>query len=519
MLSTGTAIAELKRLQPEWFRIRRRYLFLEMVKRLKAFRRKHGHCNVSWQYATDPQFGQWVVWIRRAKRFGTLSNQQIAELDALGLDWNPSETRYREMIQRLKEFKKQRGHCNVPEGHTHDPGLAVWITTRRKHRRLGILSNRQITELDALGFDWNPFKGRRHEMIQRLKAFKTKNGHCNVPVRYPADTKLGRWAWRIRATRGATLSKQEISKLDALGFDWHFSEIGRQKIVRHLMVRRLKAFKKMNGHCNVPARYPADLKLGGWVMHVRTKKRSGTLSNQQIAELDAIGFDWNPSEDKRREMIQHLRAFSKTHGHCNVPHRYAAGQNQLGHWVAYIRRKKSEALSTRQVAELDALGFDWNPSETRRHEMVQRLKAFKKQHGHYNVPQRYTADPALAIWVATRRTHKRLKNLSTQQIAELDAIGFDWNPSKTRRREMVQRLKEFKKQHGHCNVTRQYTTDPHLGQWVSGVRRAKRSGVLPKWQIAELDAIGFDWNPAFGPTAKPIARAYPRRRPMPCRAS
>ena len=57
-------------------------------------------------------------------------------------------------------------------------------------------------------------------------------------------------------------------------------------------IRDLKAFKKANGHCNVPAVYHPNFALGRWVANLRKRKNRGELTEDNIFSLDALGFCW-----------------------------------------------------------------------------------------------------------------------------------------------------------------------------------------------------------------------------------
>ena len=50
----------------------------------------------------------------------------------------------------------------------------------------------------------------------------------------------------------------------------------------------LVAFKEVNGHCNPPYRSS----LHNWCADQRDYRKKGTLGQEQIAKLDALGFRW-----------------------------------------------------------------------------------------------------------------------------------------------------------------------------------------------------------------------------------
>jgi len=55
-------------------------------------------------------------------------------------------------------------------------------------------------------------------------------------------------------------------------------------------------------------------------------------------------------------------------------------------------------------------------------------------------------------------------------------------------------LKEFKKQHGHVNVTRTTKGYQHLGSWIATQRRKLRRGKLTEDQFEILSDLGLEWD-------------------------
>jgi hypothetical protein len=125
---------------------------------------------------------------------------------------------------------------------------------------------------------------------------------------------------------------------------------------------RLLSFRKKHGHCRVPSACPVR-RLAHFVFSLRAGKRQGKLSAQRVAELDAIGFDWNLRETNWTEQMARLLSFRKKHGHCRVPSAYPV--RRLAHFVFSLRAgKRQGTLSTQRVAELDAIGFSWSARQS-----------------------------------------------------------------------------------------------------------------------------------------------------------
>ena len=65
---------------------------------------------------------------------------------------------------------------------------------------------------------------------------------------------------------------------------------------------------------------------------------------------------------------------------------------------------------------------------------VEELKAYKAEHGHFNVKQKKNMSLynfCLTIRAARKTPDKSNRKLTADRIAQLDAIGFDWDKNMT----------------------------------------------------------------------------------------
>lgn len=125
---------------------------------------------------------------------------------------------------------------------------------------------------------------------------------------------------------------------------------------------QLVEFKRVNGHCNVPQRYAANVELGRWVKDQRTFKVKGKLSEERISLLEDIGFQWRLKchDDFWQKMCEDLKVFKTTNGHCDVS-MSNADNIQLARWADRIRRsKRTGKISQERIKQLDELGFSWS---------------------------------------------------------------------------------------------------------------------------------------------------------------
>ncbi len=130
------------------------------VDHLRAYVAREGHANVPQKSVTDDGFtlGKWVSIRRRDHKIGRLSTVRIAELDALGMVWDPRDAGYRIGTDHLRVYAAAQGHANVPAAHVADDGfkLGAWVANRRHDHKIGRLSTTRIAELNTLGMVWDP---------------------------------------------------------------------------------------------------------------------------------------------------------------------------------------------------------------------------------------------------------------------------------------------------------------------------------------------------------------------------
>jgi superfamily II DNA or RNA helicase len=398
------------------------------------------------------------------------------------------------MFGKLVKFKEEYGHTIVPQKFEKDPTLGKWVSSQRGLFKKGLLPYSRSQLLNSLSFNWE-YGGDKTSWSDNytlLTSFKKQNGDCNVPYNYPAIPSLGIWVSTQRSKRKTgKLSSEQIALLNSIGFKWAPEESSWDS-----NFIKLKEFLKLNGHCDVPARFSEDTKLAKWVHHQRDKKSNGKLLPERERLLNSIGFSWRVGVSLRTfdQQIEDLIRYKTLHGNCNVPNEYPDSPS-LGSWVGWQRHLKSKGkLSTERIKILEEIGFIWSPFDILWDDFYQRLVKFKKSHGHVDVPQKYPKDPKLRSWVNTQRQYARKGKLSSDRLKLLDAVGFTWDPLVANWEENFANLESFKSTHGHCRVPVTLKTDPKLGKWVSHQRNFYVKGKLSADRIRRLEALGFEWK-------------------------
>jgi hypothetical protein len=282
----------------------------KMYAKMAAFKEANGHCNVS--RSRDLKLGNWICVQREYRKKDKLSPERIALLDALGFCWDGAEiVAWNAFIAELEAFHKIHGHYNVPR--SYDNGkLAIKVTNVRKryrnsllppeemakfdHHKDTILSPWKIAQLEAKGFCFDPETVLWEKMYAELKVHVESYGNCQ---RTHMNRALDRWVTyqRIRRRKNC-IPEDQIAKLDAINFPWITSmSIAVANVSRRSkewfqrweqFYNELVAFKEVNGHCNPPYRSS----LHNWCADQRDYRKKGTLGQEQIAKLDALGFRW-----------------------------------------------------------------------------------------------------------------------------------------------------------------------------------------------------------------------------------
>src|ERR1700674_2497444 len=134
------------------------------------------------------------------------------------------------------------------------------------------------------------------------------------------------------------------------------------------------------------------------------------------------------------------------------------------------------------------------------------LKAYRRQHGHCQVPSRSKKYPSLGHWVSYQRVLHRSGRLNGARTRRLDQIGFDWVARgrsvafrdstywDTRWERMLGKLARVHRRFGHCRVPVAWEGTRSLSGWVKQQRDLKQQGVLSQDRWRRLKTLGLDWK-------------------------
>eukprot|EP00978_Attheya_sp_CCMP212_P015067 scaffold38725_cov52-Attheya_sp.AAC.1 len=534
-------------------------MFLQLV----AYKKSNGHTNVplgesklgEWVRSQRRRF----LEQRKKDSCNRLEKKRVDALNKIGFVWEALEMKWNNMFLQLLEYKKLNGHTNVPR---RESKLGSWVITQR--RSFNDLSQERTDALNKVGFQLDPRKRPHQSLsnirVQPPRKRANKRS-CPVPTEYPTPaveqmgntvidehenphTKLtsSQIHWnrmfeclkQYQAETGHTIVTNEarqlyswvanqrflyqkwnscgtcdqnispawkeqlngrIVKLNSIGFVWE----AREKQWNDMFLQ-LVAFKKANGHTNVPTR---ESELGEWVrsqrrrfLEHRKKGRCNRLEKKRVDALNKIGFVWEALEMKWNDMFLQLLEYKKLNGHTNVPE----SESKLGAWVITQRRSFND-LSQERIDSLNKVGFQLNPRKRphqslynmRWNDMFLQLVAYKKVNGHTNVPIR---ENELGEWVRSQRRrfleHRKkgsCNRLEKKRVDALNKIGFVWEVLEMKWNDMFLQLLEYKKLNGHTNVPKR---ESKLGAWV--INQRIRFNDLSQERTDALNKVGFQWN-------------------------
>ncbi len=192
---------------------------------LSEFQKKSGHCRVPARYPLNKKLATWVSLLRVAFHEGRLPEEKIIRLEAIGFDWDPFESSWKESFTKLCSFKDLNGHMNISSTNILTKPLANWASDQRKQYKDGELPTEKILKLEALGFIWDPIDAAWQANFKLLCEFKEANGHCNIPQKSKSNAPLAAWVNRQRTEyKKKPLTTERIFKLEQIGIIWNFHE-------------------------------------------------------------------------------------------------------------------------------------------------------------------------------------------------------------------------------------------------------------------------------------------------------
>ena len=336
---------------------------------------EHGNLNIPKRYTTPAglSLGEWLTTQRRVRAGqipGNLTEQQIARLDSIGMEWgNRNDAAWERGLEKARKFREQFGNLQVPAKYRTKNGylLGRWINNARKCRNDGKLTEERIRQLDQLGMIWSVFDAKWEQGYALAMNYAAEHGDLNVPVNYTTEEgeKLGAWILNQRtAYTKEMLSQDQIGRLEKIGIYWG----NRNERQWNEVYGAAKRYFEANGNLDVPVAYvsPEGYALGKWVRRQQyayrnPEKSNAILSQERIELLDAIGIQWE-KPDPWQHRYELAQEYKRCHGNLDIPAKYKTADGiWLGRWIYNQKRLlqgEPDKLSEEQKKKLkELLGY------------------------------------------------------------------------------------------------------------------------------------------------------------------
>lgn len=352
---------------------------------------EHGDLEVPIKYETPSGFGLrvWLGAQRAAHKAGELPQEQVARLDALGMDWtNRNDRKWMSLYDVAAAYYHEYGNLNVPSEYVTPDGvlLGKWVARQRYAYLNPDRSSARVTPerkalLDKLGMVWEKYDPWQ-ERYDLALAYKTEHGDLEIPSVYKtADgVWLGSWVSRQRQALNSgssalsserrkllrTLFKGERRPSDPAADHGTVREANWERNFRSA-ARYARKYK----HLLVPASYVDSdgVRLGVWVSNLRAARKNRPDSYQvtpaHIKKLNSIGMVWDARDAKWGTAYQQAKAYYKVHGNLHAAANYKSDETGfcLGDWLRRMREwdtTHDPKLTPERRAMLDKIGMEWS---------------------------------------------------------------------------------------------------------------------------------------------------------------
>ncbi|MEU2438288.1 Helicase associated domain protein [Streptomyces rubradiris] len=283
-----------------------------------AYRKRVGHLQVPYEHRElvpnghSFPLGRWLADQRRAMQAGTLKAERAADLDDLGMVWDPAEEVWEENLAAARAYYAEHGTLAAPVTATAlDKPVGQWLANCRKGIALGTdpeRARRRAGQLAEIDTDWRPAWPvdwqRAYAGVARLVDMGATVEEI-VPGVTSGGADVGRWLARQREHvfwQGLAAGQRE--RLAALGV----TPLPPQPETPAKAPRgasggfergcaALEQYRVRTGSVGPVSRQHTEalpdgsqVRLGTWLMN--TKTRRAKLSQPQLERLAGLGLEW-----------------------------------------------------------------------------------------------------------------------------------------------------------------------------------------------------------------------------------
>ncbi|WP_097990570.1 DEAD/DEAH box helicase [Streptomyces sp. f51] len=284
---------------------------------LRGWAREHGHARVPSEATVKSgdddgsyALGSWVAEQRRAFKAGTLKAWRVDLLNEVGMVWSVGDTAFWRNLSAARSYYAVHSTLACPRNAVWDGvPLGQWISNLRRPGGLGtdpVRAEERRRALEAIDPEWNPsgwpVDWQRHYSAARVLLAEEQGGVELLPGITVNGVDVG--TWTTRQTDPAvwdTLLPEQRERLKALGLTRRTdttpaaTTAAGKSTAFERGITALTQYAAREGRVAVPRTHIEEtphgpVRLGTWISNTRTRRNK--LTDQQRAQLAALGIDW-----------------------------------------------------------------------------------------------------------------------------------------------------------------------------------------------------------------------------------
>ena len=190
----------------------------------KAYFEVHGNLLVPAKYKAKDDFalGHWIMTKRKDYSNGRMIEEEIRQLDALGMAWNAVSAKWKRGHAEAAAYYEKNADFEVPVKYVSESGLKLgaWISYQKDAYQKGLLSPEQIRRLEQIGMNWGERNYRRWmEQYHAAERYYHEHGNLDIPAKHKMEDGfwLGRWCYlqkKLLREEPGKLRPERIEKLE-----------------------------------------------------------------------------------------------------------------------------------------------------------------------------------------------------------------------------------------------------------------------------------------------------------------
>ena len=436
--------------------------FDTVFKKLKTFKDKHGHCNVT--KSNDAVLFRWISLQKRRDGKNDLSRHELVQLQSIGLldrKSKPIETNesfsskvpakrrmqnlhrnqktFEARVAELATFKDEHGQFNV---NWKKDKIYRWFMKMKRSWRKGDLSSDEMRQLKAIGFGISkqrPIDTNDNRLQKETEDDIEEDDEEDDDDERHLETNRNRL--RKEAEDDMEEDKTE-GKNDVEGGEENLSQDFRDSLENLIHVRDL------GGKSSFPESFKRQ--VFAWAQKQRERYVEGNLTKAEERKLHEAGFLFQPQaikSDNKRE----------------IDERTDVDEND-----------DDKGLNARKAKFFPNL---------------QKLVQFKDTHGKLEINEK--THNSLYKWISEQKKKHKLGHLLSFEEKELRSIGLIKGKKCIIFPLNVKKLKDFVHKNGHCNLN--CNDNKKLHRWVTKQKYKRNAGTMLREDEEILDELGvFD---------------------------